>query len=365
MGLLIGGQVVERWNHAYPDGGIGGIVGWQAAYFAVGLPGILLALWVRTLREPVRGAVDGILTPREPHPFRQFGLELLSVLPPFTPWHMGRPGVDGRYLARNLVAAATIATMAGGLVVLTANPLQWVSLGIGLYVSVCWIQSLGLRDRPAAALIFGTPSLRWVCLGFSLLAFSGYSFAGWTPSFFMRVHEQSAGQVGNVIGLTTALAGLVGVTGGGALADAFRRRATAGRLYLAMLIAVLPVPLALWMLTTEDVGTAYIINVPLTVFSSAWIGAGASTVQDLVLPRMRAIASAFYILVITFVGLALGPYMVGQLSDIFGNLALALRFALVANVLAVVVLLLARRHLARDEETLLDRARAAGEPGLG
>ena len=60
-----------------------------------------------------------------------------------------------------------------------------------------------------------------------------------------------------------------------------------------------------------------------------WIGAGASTVQDLVLPRMRAVASAFYLLVLTFVGLALGPYTVGQLSDLpSGDLALAMRIAL-------------------------------------
>ena len=32
---------------------------------------------------------------------------------------------------------------------------------------------------------------------------------------------------------------------------------------------------------------------------------------------MRAIASAFYLLVVTFLGLALGPYTMGKLSDAF------------------------------------------------
>ncbi len=33
------------------------------------------------------------------------------------------------------------------------------------------------------------------------------------------------------------------------------------------------------------------------------------------MPRMRGTASAFYILMITFIGLALGPYSIGKLSD--------------------------------------------------
>jgi MFS family permease len=94
-----------------------------------------------------------------------------------------------------------------------------------------------------------------------------------------------------------------------------------------------------------------------------WIGAGASTVQDLVLPRMRATASAFYLLIVTFVGLALGPYTVGLLSDRLGDLPSAMRWALCANAGALALLLLAMRHLGADEASLRERARAAGEPG--
>ena len=64
--------------------------------------------------------------------------------------------------------------------------------------------------------------------------------------------------------------------------------------------------------------------------SSLWIGPGASTVQDLVLPRMRGSASAAYLLVVTFIGLALGPYTVGRLSVALGDLRTALLCALIA-----------------------------------
>jgi MFS family permease len=365
LGLFIGGQIVERWNAVYAGGGApAGLAGWQVAYLAVGLPGLLLALWVRTLREPLRGAADGIHTPEEPHPFRQSLLELRSVLPPLTLFHLWRVGAGTRGVLVNLLAAAALAAGAGLLIAWTGSTLQWIAMAIGLYASVSWVQGLALRDRPGASLILGSPALRWSCLGFSFLAFTGYSIGGWTPVFFMRVHGASSGEVGTIVGLTSAVAGFVGVTLGGALADRLRRRSRSGRLHVGLLTAALPVLPALWMLTTESATLAYVLNFPVSVGTSMWIGAGASTVQDLVLPRMRGLASAFYILIITFVGLALGPYTIGQLSDSLGDLALAMRLGLLANVAAAVLLLAASRHLTRDEATLLARARAAGEPGL-
>ena len=115
-------------------------------------------------------------------------------------------------------------------------------------------------------------------------------------------------------------------------------------------------------LLSYDATLAYAIYLPLAIVSSMWIGAGASTIQDLVLPRMRAVASAFYLLIITFVGFAMGPFTVGLLSDSFG-LASALRLSLLSNALAVVFLLIGSRHLERDEESLFQRAEAAEETG--
>ncbi len=362
LGLLIGGQVVDRWNGAFPDGTAPlGLAGWQAAYLAVGLPGLLLALWVRTLREPTRGAADGIHVPPESHPFREFFRELRAVIPPFTLIHLALSRAGGRALTINLaMAAATVAT-ATWLVRATGDLPQWLALGLGLYAAASWMQGLALRDRPTASLLFGTPSLRYACLGFAFLAFVSYGFAAWTPPFFMRVHGQDSATVGTVIGLTAVFGGVVGVTCGGLVADRLRRSRSGGRLLVGIAAAVLPAPLALWMLATDDVALAYAINVPLTTINSMWIGAGASTVQDLVLPRMRAVVSAFYLLVITLIGFALGPYGVGRLSDGLGSLPEALRWSLLACGLAAGFLVLAIRHLEKDEATLRERARAAGE----
>lgn len=361
LGLLLGGQIVDRWQAAFPDGGAPlDLAGWQAAYLAVGIPGLLLAIWVRTLREPKRGAADGTAHQPEPHPFRAFFLELRSVLPPFTIWHLAA-GAGARAVAWNLVWLVLIVCVAVFLALLTGHWAQWIALAIGVYASVSWSKALGLRDPPAASLVFGTPSLRYLAIGFSLLAFTGYGIGGFTPLFFIRIHGQDTATVGTLVGMTSALAGLLGVTSGGWLADRLRRRSPVGRLQLGFVLCIVPIPLALWMLSVDAARLAYVINVPLTLFASMWIGAGASTVQDLVLPRMRAIASAFYILVITLVGFALGPYTIGLLSDLLDDLPAAMRWSMCANGLAAVFLLLAMKHLESDEASLAERAIAAGE----
>jgi MFS family permease len=236
-------------------------------------------------------------------------------------------------------------------------------MAFGLYAGASWVQALGHRDRVSATLILRGRSFLAVCVGFSGLSFSGFGIAAWTPVFFMRVHEQSSGDVGMWVGLTAA-SGAVGVISGGWFADRMRRRYREGRLYVAMAAGTLIIPLTLWMLGTENVRLAYLINIVLAGVSAVGAGVGASTVQDLVLPRMRGVASAFYLLVLTFLGVALGPYLVGQLSDSLGVLSTAMRLVLFSNVMAVLLFAFAARHLASDEDSLIDRAQQAGESGF-
>ena len=123
----------------------------------VGLPGLLLAGWVRSLREPIRGMSEGLedTGPTE-SPWSAFFLELRAVLPPLTVFHLARVG-SAAAVGANLVIAGVIALGAWGLIAWLGTPAQWISLGIGLYAAVSWGQALVIRDRPAHALIFRTP----------------------------------------------------------------------------------------------------------------------------------------------------------------------------------------------------------------
>ncbi len=355
LGLGIGGLVVDAWNGAYPEGAPFGLRGWQVAYLVVGLPGLVVALWVRSLREPVRGQADGVVAPPAERPLREFGRELAAVLPPLTVWSLWREGAGTRGLTWNLVAAAAVALAAAGLTAVTGDTAQWWSLGAGLYAAISWAQSLHLRDREGADLIFRTPSLRWAALGFAFLAFTGYGIGFWTPPFLMRVHGVDPGQAGPILGATSAASGWLGVILGGVIADRWRLARVDGRLRLGMAAALLPLPVGYAFLSTDSVVLAYLLNFPLGLFAAGWIGGGAATVQDLVPPRLRATASAAYLLVITFIGLALGPYGIGRASVAFGDLRLAMLMGFAANGIAVACLWRAGRSLADDEARVRDR----------
>lgn len=361
LGLFIGGLIVERWDAAFAAGAAPlGMRGWQVAFLTVGLPGIPLALWVATLREPVRGqseigAAEGAGARRpsagagaDGSPLREFARELRSVIPPLTFLHLARTGGRG-VLARNLMATAAIALVVAALIALLGTPVQWIALGIGACAAVSWAQALALRDPAAFAVIFRTPTLRYAAVGFALLAFTGYGVGFWVPPYFIRVRGVSESQAGLILGGGAAAAGWLGVTLGGVWSDRWRHSRSAARLYVGMAATVLPVPLVIWMLSTESIGLAFTLAVTANIFTSMWIGSGASTVQDLIPPRVRGTASAAYLLVVTFIGLALGPYTIGRLSVGLGDLRLAILLALLANPVAFGLLFLASRHLEADE----------------
>ena len=154
------------------------------------------------------------------------------------------------------------------------------------------------------------------------------------------------------------------------MADYFKTKYANARLYVGLIIPLFAVPCIFGFLYTESIAAAYFYSFLFSVISPAWIGCAASTANDLVMPRMRATASAYYLLMNTFVGLALGPFLIGQFSDLYiaagteSKFALqtAMAWGLAPFALSVVMLLLASRYLADDEASRIDRARALGEP---
>jgi MFS family permease len=365
LGIFIGGQVVERWNNAFPPGTAPfGFAGWQVAFFVIGLPGLLLALWVRSLREPTRGAMDGLVSPPEPHPFRDFGAELCAVMPGLTLINLTRLGASKRVLAINIATLLGLAMLAWGMIIALGNAAQWVALAIGFYATFSWGQSLLLRDPPTAALIIKTRSWVLFVLGIASFSFSMYGLAYFTAPFFIRYHHVSIGELGFTLGGITAAAGFMGVTITGALADYWRARDPRGRLFVVVIFALVPIPFGLWMLYTPSTSLAFWLNGVVVFCGASWLGVGGSTVTDLVLPRMRGRATAVYILTVTLLGLALGPFTVGLVSDLTGELRNGLIAALSANLGAAVLVAVAALYLVSDERTLLQRARDAGEVGI-
>ena len=359
LGLGVGGLIVDRWDAAYAAAAPPfGLHGWQVAFLVVGLPGVLLALWVRTLREPPRGGRNAAHHERAANPGREFLGELGAILPPFALLLMLGRGELRRAAANAAIAAGAIAA-AAGMTAWLGNPAQWYSLAIGLYAAASWAQSFQLRDPEGFDLIFRNKTLLRASLGFSFLSFTGYGYGFWIVPFLLRTHGATLAKTGLLIGGVTAAGGWLGVTLGGVLADHLRKRSRRGRLMVGVINALGTIPLAIGVLWTPSLNAAFLLCIPLFITTSLWLGPGASSVQDLVPPRLRAVASAVYLLIITFIGLALGPYAIGRMSVAFGGLRPALLCGLAANLIAATILLLAMRHLTRDEERAIRAADTA------
>lgn len=372
VSLLIGGLIVEGWNKAYPGGGPLGLAGWQAAFIAVGLPGLLLAAWVLTLREPVRGAIDGIPTPKDPAPFRGFFEELMQIIPPFTLLGALRRGPLA--LAINLAAAAGFALAAialtrwvpagEGLFVRAVSD-QWLFLAIGYYAVFSWASGQRARDLPTFRLTWGNPAFLATILGYGTVSFVSYA-----ASFFAAPYGEIAfsipkTQIGWLVGAPAAVAGFLGVILGGRVADWLFVRYPSGRLFVVVFGLLAPVPVV-WVTFTTQSETVFYVCAALGQFLAASaLGAAAATSQSLVLPRMRGVATATFFLATTLVGLALGPFLAGWVSATNGgDISLGVRATLLAVPFGLLCLIAAIRLVPAAASTMLARAEQAGEARL-
>ena len=217
VSLLIGAVIVKAWTLTYPHGGPMGLVGWQAAFLVVGLPGLLVALWVATLREPVRGAMDGVASKGSATPFRDFLTDLSTIVPPFTllgAWQRGPVA-----LLLNLMVAALVAGFSVLMIRLTENIPQWSAVGLGYYAVFSWAGTLRARDPATYQLIWGTPAFVCVAVGYGLVALVAYALAFWAAPYAETVLHLPKQQLAFVLGSSGALAGFVGVITGGRVAD--------------------------------------------------------------------------------------------------------------------------------------------------
>ncbi|MDB5696645.1 MAG: major Facilitator Superfamily protein [Sphingomonas bacterium] len=374
VSLMIGGGVVQAWNNAYPGGGPLGLAGWQAAFLAVGLPGLLLALWVSTLREPIRGLIDGLRTPPAEHPFRDFGTELFAVIPPFTLVTAARRGMSA--LAVNLLAGGLLTAAAVGLILLTGgsldrfagSTLQWTCIAFGYYAIFSWVTSLRVRDRPTFALIWGSPAFLCTILGYGCVSFLSYASTAFAPVFAQDVLGASAVVTGAWVGGFGALGGFLGVIMGGRMSDALLRRNGGGRILVVVFGLIAPtLPIWLAFSTVSAPGDNDFIHFVIlaslaNMLASSALGAAAATTQDLVLPRMRGAATATFFLATTLVGLALGPYLAGYVSATTGSLATGVKSVLLIVPIGLALLAAAYRLVPLAARSVVERARAAGEP---
>lgn len=168
-------------------------------------------------------------------------------------------------------------------------------------------------------LLASRSSFRHMAFGAALNAFAGYSASNWTASFIIRSHGMDTGELGTWLAMSMGVGGAIGVLGGGLIAQRLAKRDVRWYMWLPTLTGVICLP---FMVATYLVDSAYAALlcgvIPSTLFN-VYLGNTLAMSHGLVGLRMRALASAILFFILNLIGLGLGPWSVGKLSDILAT----------------------------------------------
>jgi MFS family permease len=184
-----------------------------------------------------------------------------------------------------------------------------------------WSEGQAHRVSPAAPmldvirLLWSRRSFRHISLAASLQALIIYGIGNWLPSYFLRTHDISIGELGTWMALTTGIGGGLGSFFGGWVADRLGARDCRWYLWAPALMVGATAPLLLLMLTTDSLYPALLLVGPFNFLVAAYLGAVLAVSHNLVETRMRALTSAILFFMINLIGMGIGPVSVGALSD--------------------------------------------------
>jgi MFS family permease len=176
--------------------------------------------------------------------------------------------------------------------------------------------------REAAALVGTTmarmwsdPVLRQVSLAAILAMTVGYGAIAWIPSYLVRSRGFNIAEAGAYLSIVIGLGGALGSWLGGRVSDGLRERDVRWSLWLVAIVFVVARPFAMAFYGVEDTTLALALFVLPAAVGAVHIGPSVAVLHDRIEPHLRPLASALFQLILTLVGLGLGPLAVGTLSD--------------------------------------------------
>ena len=157
----------------------------------------------------------------------------------------------------------------------------------------------------------------WVhmAVGGGLAAFAGYGLITFGAAFFTRTHGMSSGELGTWLGLIFGIPGGIGIALGGRLADRYGERDPRWFLWVVAVALAVLMPFGIMVYVVDDGMLAMAFLVLPVMLGNFYQATTFAQTQTLVGLRMRSVASALLLFTLNIIGLALGPSVVGALSD--------------------------------------------------
>jgi MFS family permease len=183
--------------------------------------------------------------------------------------------------------------------------------------------------------MWGFKSFRYISLGAATQAFVGYGAIAWMPSFLVRTHDMSTGEVGTALGLIIGIFGGIGTLLSGLLSDRLGARNIRFYMLLPAWAFLLAVPTGAAVFIVDELYLVLGIYMIPVFLVNLYTGPTFAMTQSLAPLAMRAAASALLLFIINIIGLVFGPTVVGILSDLLQsgwqmNDKISLQYALLA-----------------------------------
>ena len=196
-------------------------------------------------------------------------------------------------------------------------------------------------------------------LGSALASFVGYAVVLWIPVYFVRIHEVGTGMTGTWLALLIGGGGALGTFLGGYFADRLSiRYGPSWRSWIVAIAIVAALPFSLVTYFSDSAFRGFIAFVVPAILGGVFIGPTFAMVQSQMPIEMRSVAASLNLFVGNIIGLGLGPYAVGAISDVLqptygGN---SLRYALsaltIVSIWSALHFFLGGRKI-RDEASLI------------
>jgi predicted MFS family arabinose efflux permease len=219
---------------------------------------------------------------------------------------------------------------------------------------VSGIQTPSFRD--VIRTLARKPSFWLLSVGASFSSMMGYGAFFWLPSFFVRSFELSLLNASLFYGGILLVGGLAGIWAGGWAGDRFGHKKRTQYATIPAFAFLATVPFYILGLLSPTLTLIFFILIIPTALGLVWLAPLLSAIQHLVQPNMRATASAIFLFINNLLGIGLGTWALGALSDVlylqFGDDSL--RYSILAGtgfyIIAAGFFFLAARWLERDWE---------------
>jgi len=210
------------------------------------------------------------------------------------------------------------------------------------------------RAGDVARALFGSPSFWLLSFGAASGSILGYGLIFWLPSFFNRSFGLEVADVGWFYGSIVLVGGGLGTWLGGWLGDRIGSTRPGGYALIPAICFIITAPTFALGLFAPNLWTAWLLFTVGQMLALAWLGPVITAIQHIVLPAMRATASASFLFINNLIGIAFGIYFLGWMSDAMkaahgeDSLKYSILYGLAFYLLAAVFYLFAAARLKRD-----------------